>query len=51
MLAEVLTQAEQALLADERASLSRLQTALARLGGSGPDQEALAHSILSLIHI
>jgi small GTP-binding protein len=48
MLAEVLTRDEQALLADERASLSRLQTALARFGGSGPDQEALAHSIQRL---
>lgn len=48
MLAEVLTGAEQTLLADERASLSRLQTALARFGDSGPDQEALAHSIRRL---
>ena len=48
MLAEVLTRDEQALLADERASLNRLQTALARFGGSGPDQEALAHSIQRL---
>ena len=48
MLAEVLTRDEQALLADERASLNRLQTALARFGGSGPDQEALAHSIRRL---
>ncbi len=48
MLADVLTGAEQTLLADERASLSRLQTALARFGDSGPDQEALAHSIRRL---
>ena len=48
MLAEVLTAAEQTLLADERASLSRLQTALARFGNSGPDQETLAHSIRRL---
>lgn len=48
MLADVLTAAEQTLLADERASLSRLQTALARFGDSGPDQLALEHSIRRL---
>ena len=48
MLADILTGAEQTLLADERGSLSRLQTALARLSSSGPDQEALAHSIRRL---
>ncbi len=48
MLADVLTGAEQTLLADERAALSRLQTALARFGSSGPDQEALEHSIRRL---
>ncbi len=48
MLADLLTGAEQALLADERASLSRLQTALARFGSSGPDLEALEHSIRRL---
>lgn len=48
MLADVLTATEQTLLADERASLSRLQTALARFGDSGADQEALAHSIRRL---
>lgn len=48
MLADVLTGPEQTLLADERASLSRLQIALERFGDSGADQEALAHSIRQL---
>ena len=52
MLADVLTGAEQALLADERASLSRLQTALARFGGSSePDQEALRARSRRLIEL
>jgi len=48
MLADVLTPEERALLADERACLSRLQLALARFQGSAADQEALAHSIRRL---
>jgi small GTP-binding protein len=45
---QVLTRDEQALLADERACLGRLQRTLARFETSAPDQEALAHSIRRL---
>ncbi len=48
MLGDVLTDDERALLADERACLGRLQLTLARFDGSGPDQEALKHSIRTL---
>ncbi len=48
MLADVLTNDERALLADERACLGRLQVTLARFDGSAPDQEALSHSIRTL---
>jgi len=48
MLSEVLTPHERALLADERACLTRLQLALARFQGGAADQEALAHSIQRL---
>ena len=48
MRGDVLTRDESALLADERACLSRLQTTLARFQSSAPDQEALAHSVRRL---
>ncbi len=48
MISRVLSPAQQALLADERDALSRLQTALARLEAEPADQDALARSIRQL---
>ncbi len=48
MRGDVLTRDEEALLAEERASLSRLQTTLAGIPSTTDDQDALAQSIRRL---